>query len=295
MNTEPDWALYRSFHAVLTEGSLSGAARTLGLTQPSIARHIAALEQAIGTTLFVRSQRGLSPTQAAIELKPHVERLASTATALLRTASARAGEVAGTVRISASEVVAIEHLPPILTRLRRRHPRLSFELSPSNALDDLLQRQADIALRMVPPVQQALLARKIGTIEIGLHAHRGYLADRAFPETLEVLADHDLIGFDVETPAIRAIARNYPILDRTAFALRVDSDIAQLAAIRAGFGIGFCQVPIAARDPDLVRVLAQALSIDLGLWVVMHEDLASSARCRTVFDALAEGLAPIVR
>lgn len=295
MSREPSWDLYRTFDAVLRDGSLSGAARALGLTQPSVARHIDALEAAVGTALFVRTSRGLSPTDAALELKPFTALLASTSAALLRTAEGRAGEVRGTVRISASEVVGIEHLPPILTRLRRRHPALVIELSLSNALDDLLQRKADIAIRMVRPEQQALVAKRIGAIAVGLHAHRDYLARRGVPASMDDLQAHDLIGYDIETPAIRAFAERYPALSRSAFALRVDSDVAQLAAIRAGFGIGICQLPIAAAEPDLVRVLPDEFAVDLETWVAMHEDLRGSARCRVVFDALVEELAWLVR
>lgn len=290
MNSDPSWDLYRTFHAVLCEGSLSGAARALGLTQPSVARHIDALEHAVGTALFVRTQRGLSPTDAALELRPIAESLASASAAFLRLAEGRTGEVRGTVRVSASEVVGIEHLPSILTRLRQHHPALTIELSLSNSLDDLLLRKADIAIRMVQPEQQALVAKRIGLIPIGLHAHRRYLERRGIPTSLEALKSHDLIGFDVETPAIRAIALRYPALSRSAFALRVDSHVAQLAAIRAAFGIGICQVPIAVADPDLVRVLPKEFNVDLETWVVMHEDLRGSARCRIVFDVLAEEL-----
>ncbi|WP_428682618.1 LysR family transcriptional regulator [Reyranella sp.] len=295
MNSLPSWDVYRTFEAVLREGSLSGAARALQLTQPSVARHIDALEKAIGVTLFMRTPRGLSPTDAALELKPFAELLASTSAALLRTAEGRLGEVRGTVRISASEVVGIEHLPAILTRLRRRHPALTIELSLSNALDDLLQRKADIAIRMVRPEQKALVAKRIGFIQVGLHAHRDYLARRGVPASMDDLRDHDLIGYDAETPAIRAIAQKYPALDRGAFALRVDSDVAQLSAIRAGFGVGICQVPIAASESDLVRVLPRAFTVNLETWIAMHEDLRSSARCRAVFDALAEELMPLVQ
>ena len=295
MNPLPSWDVYRTFEAVLREGSLSAAARALELTQPSVARHIDALEKAIGVALFVRTPRGLSPTDAALELKPFAELLASTSAALLRTAEGRLGEVRGTVRISASEVVGIEHLPAILTRLRQRHPALTIELALSNALDDLLQRKADIAIRMVRPEQKALVAKRIGFIQVGLHAHRDYLARRGVPTSLDDLRDHDLIGYDSETPAIRAIAQHYPALDRGAFALRVDSDVAQLSAIRAGFGIGICQVPIAASESDLVRVLPGAFTVNLETWIAMHEDLRSSARCRAVFDALVEGLMPLVQ
>jgi DNA-binding transcriptional LysR family regulator len=288
MSSKPSWDLYRTFNAVLTEGSMSGAARALGLTQPSVARHIDLLEDAVGASLFIRTPRGLSPTDAALQLQPYAELLAATSAALLRSVGERAGEISGTVRISASEIVGTEHLPPILTRLRRRHPALTIELTLSNALDDLLNRKADIAIRMVRPEQQALVAKRIGIFPVGLFAHRAYLDRRGMPQSLEQLAGHDLVGFDVETPAIRALAARFPTLGRAAFALRIDNDFAQLAAIRAGFGIGFCQTVVAG--PDLVRVLPTEFALELETWVAMHEDQRGSARCRAVFDHLAEEL-----
>ena len=291
MNQEPAWDLYRTFLAVLREGSLSGAARALGLTQPTVSRHVEALEAAVGLDLFVRSQRGLDPTEAALELRPYAETLAATTAAMLRAASGHGSAVSGTVRVSASEVVGVEVLPPILTALRARHPHLTIELALSNAVEDLLRRDADVAVRMVEPTQEALVARRVGTIPLGMHAHRRYLERRGVPATLEDLARHDVIGFDRETPAIRAMLRRVGGVDRALFALRSDSDLAQLAMIRAGFGIGVCQVPVAARDPGLVRVLADSFTLPLPTWVVMHEDLRSSPRCRTVFDALVEGMA----
>jgi len=293
MSREPDWSLYRTFLAVAQEGSLSAAARRLGLTQPTVARHIEALEASIGADLFLRSQRGLLPTEIALELKPYPEILAANAAALMRTASGRAGEVRGSVRIAASEVVGIEHLPPILARLRASHPALAFELVPSNEADDLLRRDADIAVRMFEPTQDVLIARRLQPIAVGLYARRDYLARRGTPATMDDLRDHDLIGFDRETPAVRGFVARFPVLQRAAFAMRTDSHLAQLAAIRAGFGIGICQVPLARREPALVRVLADTFNVDLGLWIVMHEDLKTSARCRVVFEALVAGLSAI--
>lgn len=295
MNDEPSWDLYRTFLHVLRERSLSGAARALGLTQPTVARHIDALEAAVGYDLFLRTQRGLAPTDAAIELGTYAQSLASISAALLRAASGHAQEVRGVVRVSASQVVGIEHLPPIFTWLRTRHPGLVVELVLSNAVDDLLRREADIAVRMVEPVQEALVSRRVGSIPLGLHAHRAYLEQRGVPASMDDLARHDLIGFDTETPALRGFLKRFPAIRRDGFALRTDSDVAQLASIRAGFGIGICQVPLAARSPDLVRVLADAFAVDLGVWIVMHEDLRSSPRCRAVFDALFDGMARIVR
>lgn len=292
MNQNLSWDLYRTFGAVLREGSLSGAARALGITQPSVARHIDALEASLGVSLFVRSARGLSATDAALELKPHADLLASTSAAFLRTAEGRAGEVRGTIRISASEIVGTMHLPPILTGLRVKYPDLVIELVLSNSADDLLQREADIAIRMFRPTQDALIAKSVGAFRIGLHAHPDYLARRGSPRTLQDLRSHDVIGYDVETPALRAFLKPWSMLQRPAFALRVDSDVAQLAAIRAGFGIGVCQTTVAAMEPELVRVLPRVFDAHLQTWVVMHEDMKANMRCRVVFDELVGQLRP---
>lgn len=297
----PSWDLYRSFLAVIREGSLSAAARALGLTQPTLARHVAALEEAVGGSLFVRSPRGLDPTDAALALKPQAEALDAAAASLWRTASGYGGttgsrtagggaEVRGTVRITASEVVGARILPAILADLRDRHPALEIELVLSNAVDDLLQRTADVAVRMVEPDQQALLVKRIGVVALGMHAHRAYLDRHGSPQSLEDLGRHSLIGFDRETPDIRSMMRRAPGLSLPRFALRSDSHLAQLSAIEAGFGIGICQVPLARRNPDLVRLLADAFDMPMGMWVAMHEDLRSTPRCRAVFDGLAAGL-----
>jgi DNA-binding transcriptional LysR family regulator len=285
----PDWSLYRSFLSVLRTGSLSAAARDEGLTQPTVGRHVDSLEQALGVSLFVRSQQGLTPTEAALELQPYAESLEATAAALVRAAVGRGG-THGTVRITASEVVGAEVLPPILTRLHEAHPEITLELVLSNRTEDLMQREADIAVRMVRPTQQALLARHVGDIELGLHAHRAYLERRGVPSTLAELQEHSLIGFDRENAFIRSVRAKGFAVDRGMFALRSDSDLAQLAALRAGFGIGVCQVGLARRASGLVRVMAKSFLFKLEVWIVMHSDLRSSARCRVVADALAAGL-----
>ncbi|VVE12275.1 LysR family transcriptional regulator [Pandoraea iniqua] len=275
---------------MLNEGSLSGAARALGITQPTAGRHIAALEEALGQTLFTRSQTGLMPTEAAESLRPHAQAMQHTASAFARAAASRDDGVNGVVRISASEVVGVEVLPPMLTALRRAHPLLSVELVPTNRIQDLLHREVDIAVRMAPPQQDALIARRVGSIDIGLHARDDYLARYGAPATLADLADHTLIGFDSVTPFIRAATAGVPEWSRDAFAFRADNDVAQLAMIRAGYGIGGCQVPIARRDARLVRVLPNAFRFKLVTWVTMHEDLRQSPRCKATFDALVAGL-----
>jgi len=287
---EPGWELYRTFLGVLEEGSLSAAARALGIAQPTVGRHVEALEAALGCALFTRSPQGLRPTDAARALRPHAQALRSTAAALLRTAASHGAGVRGTVRVSASEVVGVEVLPPVLTALRRKHPELVVELVVSNALTDLLNSDADIAVRMTRPTQEALVARRVGAVEIGLFARRSYLAQHGTPEGWEDLAGHALIGFDRETAFIRSLRQKTGTWQRRAFALRSDSDLAQLAAIRAGFGIGACQVPVARGDRRLARVLPDAFGLELDTWIAMHEDLRDNARCKAVFDALVEGL-----
>jgi DNA-binding transcriptional LysR family regulator len=193
--------------------------------------------------------------------------------------------------VTASEVVGVEVLPPILTGLRREYPELVIELALSNRVEDLLRRDADIAVRMVRPSQEALLAKRVCDVVLGLHAHRRYLDRYGLPADLRDLANHSLIGFDTETPAIRGMLARVAGVRRAMFALRSDSDLAQLAAIRAGYGIGICQAALAARDPDLVRVLPGHFEFALDTWLAMHENLRSSRQCRVVFDALAAGLA----
>jgi DNA-binding transcriptional LysR family regulator len=290
-SSQHDWSLYRSFLAVVRIGSLSGAARSLGLTQPTLGRHIAALEESLGgKSLFTRSQDGLLPTDVARELLPHAEAMASAADALVRAASGQAHEVAGTIRLSASDIVGAEVLPAILAEFRDEYPRVSIELGLANQTVDLLRRDADIAVRMVEPSQKALIARKVGLVSIGLHAKRSYLNKYGVPKSFDDLRNHAFIGFDADLPPAR-IMNSLPIkITRDLFALRCDNDLGQLAALRAGFGICACQYGIARRDPDLVPVLTDLLSFDLELWVVMHENFKKVKRMHLMFDHLVGGL-----
>jgi DNA-binding transcriptional LysR family regulator len=290
MASDISWELYRSFLAVLKEGSLSGAARALGVAQPTVGRHVAALETSLGLALFTRSQMGLIPTEAALSLRNLAEAMQSTAAALERAAASQGAGVSGTVRVTASDVIGVEVLPPIVAALRDRHPDLAVELVLSNRVQDLLRREADIAVRMVRPRQELLVARRIGQIEVGLHAHQRYLRQHGTPRSLADLAKHSLIGFDQATAFVRNASKALAGWRREAFAVRTDSDLAQLALIRAGAGIGACQAAIARRDDALVQILPKQFSLPLETWVTMHEDLRNSPRCRVTFDALVKGL-----
>jgi DNA-binding transcriptional LysR family regulator len=288
--TEPGWELYRSFLAVMREGSLSGAARSLGMTQPSLGRHIRELEESLGVPLFARSQQGLAPTDVAHELLTHAQAMASASAALRRAATVRQDVVAGVVRITASDVIGVEVLPPILAAFREQHPGIVIELSLTNRPEDILRRDADIAIRMMRPTQQALVARQVGKIAVGLFAHRRYLDANGRPKNVADLATHALIGFDQETAYIRSMRPAGVPYTRENFALRTDNDLAALAMLRAGYGIAFCQLGIARRDPALVRLLSERLTLSMDTWVVMHEDLRRSVRTRVLYEHLCAGL-----
>ncbi len=196
----------------------------------------------------------------------------------------------GTVRITASDVIGVEVLPPIIAGLRDEHPELVVELVLTDRIQDLLRREADIAVRMTRPRQELLVARRIGQIELGMFAHQRYLSRRGTPNSMADVAHHALIGFDQPTLFVRGAGKSLSGWRREAFAMRTDNNLAQLALIRAGAGIGVCQSAIARRDDALVRLFPLQFSLPLETWVTMHEDLRNSPRCRIAFDALVNGL-----
>jgi DNA-binding transcriptional LysR family regulator len=290
MTDEPLWDYYRTFLAVLRTGTLSGAARDLSLTQPTVGRQITALEQSFGgKALFTRSQRGLIPTRAALELKPHADAMAASA-AVMRRVVAGGSAMHGAVRVSASTVIGVEVLPQALRTFNVAHPQINIELALSNENADLLRRDADVAVRMVRPSQKALFAKRVGRVWLGFHAHRLYLERHAPPKTMEDLADHALIGFDKLPAYLKNVTLAGRPLTREVFRFRSDDDLAQIAALRAGVGIGACQYGIARRNPDLVPVLTREFSLHFDCWIVMHEDQKKVERVRAMFDHLAAAM-----
>ena len=284
-----DWTLYRTFLAVVRTGSQSGAARSLGLAQPTVRRHVEALERALGRTLFVRSPSGLVPNALAASLRPAAEAIEAQAATIERRAAVTAGG-GGVVRVSASRVLASEVLPPIFARLRAGAPDLRFEVDPSDDMRDLLRREADVAVRMTRPVQLDLVQRRAGEVELGLFAHRSWLGRHDPPADAAALAGSGaLLGFDRDAARGAAWSAHLPGLGTGSFALRCDDDTVLLQALRAGMGVGPCQVPIAARDPDLLRVLP-GWRAALGIWVVTHPDLRAEPHVASVFDGLRDGL-----
>lgn len=286
MNEAPDWTLWRSFAAVAEHGSLSGAARALGLSQPTLGRHIEALEAALGAKLFERSLAGFKPTELGLRAYEPVRKAgAALAEAELYAAGTHAA-LEGSVRITASIVTSHYTLPPMLGALRGEFPAIDIELVPSDSPENLLMREADIAVRMFRPTQLDLITRKLGESAIIPCAHESYLARRGLPESIEALIDHDLIGFD-RSDALIAVARQlgFP-LKREDFAFRCDSQSAVWELIRAGVGIGFAQRPIIARTPGMVEIALPLAIPPLEVWLTSHRELHGARRIRVIYDRL---------
>lgn len=287
MSRPVEWDDQRVFLAVLDEGSLSAAARRLGLSHPTVRSRIEALEQSLGTVLFTRSVNGLTPTETAEALRTPARAMAVASELFIRQASAQSGEVAGVVRISVSDAMGIEVVPAMLKPLRDAHPGIRIELSLSNAPADLLAQEVDIAVRTVAPKQEALLAKKVAAIPLGLFASRSYVERRGSPAGLDDMVDHDVIGPDRNRGDLAFAERLGPGFAPARFAVRTDSHPAQLAAARAGLGIAVAQVPLGESDAGLVRILPDLDVAVLETWIVTHENLAKVPRVRAVFDSLA--------
>lgn len=291
MNNAPfaDWALIRVFLAVAEAGSLGAAARLLGLSQPTLSRRLRALEDAFGGPLFRRHARGFELTDTGAALLPDARAMRDAAARFALSASGHETPLAGTVRISASRIMASLILPPMLCDLRAALPDCEVELHASDSTDNLLFQEADIAIRMYRPAQEALIARSVGTLPIGLFASQGYVDRRGMPDKADV-GRHDWVGYD-RNPAMREGMRAAGFaVDRGFFAFRSDDQVACWQMVRAGCGIGVGPLAVGLRDPGLVQVLPETDIPALPVWLVAPEALRRTARIRAVWDRLADGL-----
>ena len=288
--SEPDWSLWRSFGAVVEHGSLSGAARALGLSQPTLGRHIEALEQALGVSLFERTLTGLKASDTALRLyEPVLGAQRALAEAALMAEGAHSA-LTGSVRITSSTVMCAYVLPPILYEVRQAFPQIAIELVPSDAVENLLLREADIAVRMFRPTQLELITKHLGDLPVCACAHQRYLAARGTPQRPEELAGHDLIGFDRSDLLIGTARKMGFSLNRSDFMIRTDSQVNMWELTKAGLGIGFAQQKLVEASPGMVRLLAGFAPPPLEVWLTTHRELFTSRRIRAIYDRLGEGL-----
>lgn len=287
-----EWPWLRSFVAVMNAGSLTAAAYALRTTQPTVGRHIRSLERQIGETLFDRTPDGFKPTSRATALYERAAAVEQAVTGLATSLSSGTAELSGLVRVTTSQIFAIELLPHLLSDLLVRHPRLQVEVIASDEVRNLLRREADVAVRFVRPVQPNVIATAAGEASFGLFAHRDYLARAGKPRTARDLRSqgHRLIGFEDAQATVDAVKRLGGDADAAQVQLRSDTFLVHVSALRAGCGIGACQLWLAARYPELERVLPDVDVSRIPIWIAAHEDLHRSRRIRAVFDHLTDRL-----
>lgn len=289
-----DWTLIQSFLAVAETGSLSAAARLLGRSQPTLGRQIRALETGLGVDLFERHARGLRPSRTGSDLLEPAQRMRDAMNTIALTAAGRAQRLDGTVRLTASVFASQYLLPPILADIRDAEPAIQLELVASDATENLLFRQADIAVRMYRPTQLDVIARQVGSLQLGVFAARSYLDRAGRPRHVEDILAHDLVGYDANDLILRAMRDlGWPV-SRDSFAVRCDNQATYWQLVRAGCGIGFSQTGVARADP-LIEELELGIEIaPLPVWLAAHQAMRHTPRIRRVWDLLEDGLQRLV-
>ncbi len=286
-----DWNRARAFLVTAEEGSLSAAARALGMAQPTLGRQVDALEEELGVVLFERAGRGFVLTPSGVELLEHVRAMGMAANRMSLAASGQSQAIEGTIRIAASEVHAALLLPPILARLRLAEPGIHIEIMASSATSDLRRREADIAIRNYQPTEPDLIAKKIRDLPARLYATPGYIERIGHPKLPYDLRHADFISIDrtgvflkgLNTLGLGLTERNFPIL--------TENYLVMWELVKQGLGIGVQDGVVGDREPLVRRVLPDLAPLIFGMWLVTHREVNTSRRVRVVFDLLASELA----
>ncbi|MGH1466179.1 MAG: LysR family transcriptional regulator [Cognatishimia sp.] len=284
------WDHIRTFHAVANQGSLLAASRHLGLTQPTVGRHIDLLEERLGFALFTRGREGMRLTAKGADLVTTASEMLGIAVDFERVASGLEERIEGTISVSANEIVGTLLLPGLIADFMAEHPMIEIEVEVSNETTNLLQRDADIAVRMFRPTQNDLVARKISDLPLGLYAHKSYFERHPNPRTVDDLNDHVLLGQHRNPSLMNAYNALGMSLTPNSFQFRCDNNIATINAVRAGIGIGPLHIGMAELWPDVTQVLPDLPVPSLELWLACHADVRHNKRIRMVMDFLADRL-----
>lgn len=285
-----DWSLIQSFLSVAETGSLSAAARQLGRSQPTLGRQVQALEAELGVPLFDRHARGLKLSEVGKQILPMAREMHGAVNALGLTAAGQAQRLEGSVRVTASVYASHHLLPPILAQIRQAEPSIQLDLVATDTTENLLFREADIAVRMYRPEQMDIVARHIGEVPLCFCAARSYLDRAGRPTTPDELMQHDLVGFDTNDVIIRKMRNKGWPASRESFATRCDNQTAYWELIRAGCGIGFSHTRNAESDPDVEILHVSADLPILPVWLAAPQAMRQTPRIRRVWDLLADGL-----
>lgn len=285
-----DWNRARAFLVTAEEGSLSAAARALGMTQPTLGRQVDALEEELGVVLFERAGRGLTLTPSGLELLDHVREMGRAAGRVSLSASGQSQSIEGSVCITASEIYSAHLLPPIVARLRREQPGIEVEIVASNAAIDLRRREADIAIRNFRPTQPDLVAKKVRDDRARLYATAEYLHSIGDPCSVQELGRADFIGFDTGGAMLSALNAKGLGLTQANFPVLTENHLVHWQLCRWGAGIGIVPEAIGDADPLVRRVLPDLSPMEFPIWLTAHREVRTSRRVRIVFEMLAEQL-----
>lgn len=285
-----DWNQVRAFLATAEEGSLSAAARALGQTQPTLSRQVAALEESLGVTLFERAGRAMSLTGAGLEVLEHVREMADAATRLSLSASGQSQTIEGRVIITSTSVFATYHLPQIIAKIHAAAPNIEIDILPSNEVQDLTRREADISIRHARPEQPDLIAKLVAEMTAHLYASADYIQALGPFDTLDDLARATFIGLDRQNQMIDGL-REYGLnLTPEQFRFNSPSGTVLFELVRLGLGISVMTKDIERQAPNVRPILPNQFTIPIPVWLVTHRELHTSKRIRVVYDILAEEL-----
>lgn len=285
-----DWNRSRAFLVTAEEGSFSAAAAALGLSQPTVGRQVAALEAELGLALFERVGSRLELTAAGLELLDHVRGMAEAATRLSLAAAGQATSIEGTVVITASELISAHYLPPVIRDLREAHPAIELELVASNAVRDLLRREADIAVRNAAPEHPELVGKRLPDRRARLYASPDYLARSGPLARVEELAGAEILAFDRGPLMVDGFRRMGVELGPANFRVIAANHLVQWELCKAGAGLCMVMEEVGEACDAVVAVLPE-LAIPIPMWLITHREVRTSRRIRVVFDAIAAALA----
>jgi DNA-binding transcriptional LysR family regulator len=285
-----DWNRARAFLVSAEEGSFSAAARALGLSQPTVGRQVANLEEELGVALFERIGNALELTTAGLELVEHVRAMGEAATRVSLAATGQSTSIDGTVCITASELIAAYILPPIVGQLRELHPGIEIEIVASNAARDLRRREADIAIRNFQPKEPELIAKKVAEGHARLYAAPSYLKRIGDPSTEAELSGADFFAFDRSSLMIDGLRALGIGVTRESFPIVTENHLVQWEMCKRGIGICIVMDEVGDAEPTVRRVLPDLPPLPVPIWITTHRELRTSRRIRVVFDLLAEAL-----